>query len=109
MTIFDPSGNFLLCDVDKLFLKSAILCDPIHSAKNSPEEFSEIAARRDVFVVHLMPPHAKKGEDRDTAAVAAPYVCPVTDLPCTRYPFVALPSCGHAFSSRAVAQACFHP
>lgn len=33
---------------------------------------------------------------------AVPLACPITDLPCDRYPFVALPGCGHVFSERAV-------
>ena len=41
--------------------------------------------------------------DRSLAG-AARFACPVTALPCTSYPFAALPGCGHAFSARAVAQ-----
>ena len=54
----------------------------------------------------MTPSRADTSADRDSGASAAPYVCPVTDLPCTRYPFVALPSCGHGFSGRAIAQVC---
>ena len=42
-----------------------------------------------------------------SSETVAPYICPVTDLSCLRYPFTALPDCGHAFSNRAISQVCF--
>ncbi len=38
---------------------------------------------------------------READGQPALFRCPITDLPCDRYPFVALPSCGHVFSERA--------
>lgn len=46
----------------------------------------------------VAPPETEGGEP------AAPFRCPVTDLPCDRYPFVALATCGHVFSERAQRQ-----
>ena len=48
-------------------------------------------------------PDAQKSSE-----TGVPYVCPVTGLSCLRYPFTALPDCGHAFSSRAIAQVRLH-
>lgn len=36
------------------------------------------------------------------APSSTPFACPITDLPCDRYPFCALATCGHVFSERAV-------
>ncbi|BDA48469.1 Replication termination factor 2 [Coccomyxa sp. Obi] len=66
--------------------------------------FDHLHSLRDIFKVHLTPSHPQSTEANGSAASAAPYVCPLTDLPCTKSPFVALPSCGHVFSSRAVTQ-----
>ena len=67
----------------------------------------ECVCFRDIFTVRLTPgkqvPDAQKSSE-----TGVPYVCPVTGLTCLRYPFTALPDCGHAFSSRAVAQVCLY-
>lgn len=62
---------------------------------------------RDTFPVYLT-------DTTDTAIAQQPtraddeaaerFVCPVTHLPATRYPFVAISSCGHVFSDRAMKQ-----
>ena len=39
--------------------------------------------------------------DGSGEGAAAPYRCPITDLPCDKFPFVALAGCGHVFSERA--------
>lgn len=71
--------------------------------------FEHLQSLRDVFAVHLVP-GAVDTAAADAGSRAAPrYVCPVTELPCTSYPFAALPACGHAFSSRAIAQVCSSP
>ncbi|CAL8463661.1 g3195 [Coccomyxa elongata] len=66
--------------------------------------FDHLHSLRDIFKVHLTPSPPQSGEENGSAINAAPYMCPLTELPCTKYPFVALPSCGHVFSSRAVKQ-----
>lgn len=63
---------------------------------------------RDVYTVHLAEQHDQDG-DQPTAAdaeAAERFICPVTHLHSTRYPFVALSTCGHVFSDRAVKQVC---
>ena len=60
---------------------------------------------RDVFTVRLTPGKQVTNAQASIEA-GVPYVCPVTGLSCLRYPFTALPDCGHVFSSRAVAQVC---
>ena len=65
----------------------------------------ECVCFRDIFTVRLTP--GKQVTNAQVSSEAGvPYVCPVTGLSCLRYPFTALPDCGHAFSSRAVAQVC---
>jgi hypothetical protein len=63
-------------------------------------------SRRDVFTVHLTARDkaADPASRSEEASARTPFMCPVTDLPCTRYPFAALATCGHVFSCRAIAQ-----
>ena len=62
---------------------------------------------RDIFTVRLTP-GKESSEAQGSSERSAPHICPVTDLSCLRYPFAALPECGHAFSSRAITQVrCF--
>ena len=58
---------------------------------------------RDIFTVRLTPGKGSS-EARMSSETVAPFICPVTDLSCLRYPFAALPDCGHAFSNRAISQ-----
>ncbi len=60
---------------------------------------------RDIFTVRLTP-GKESAEAQVSTETSAPYICPVTDLSCLRYPFAALPECGHAFSNRAINQVC---
>ena len=62
---------------------------------------------RDIFTVHLTEHQDKQTAKRPTATdaeAAERFVCPVTHLHTTRYPFVAISSCGHVFSDRAIKQ-----
>lgn len=63
---------------------------------------------RDVFTVYLTEHADLVGQQPTTtdAEVVERFICPVTQLHSTRYPFVALASCGHVFSDRAVKQVC---
>ena len=58
---------------------------------------------RDIFTVRLTPSE-QAAEAAGSPESRAPFVCPVTGLSCLRFPMSALPGCGHAFSSRALAQ-----
>ena len=49
-------------------------------------------------------PSEQAAEAAGSPESRAPFVCPVTSLSCLRFPMSALPGCGHAFSSRALAQ-----
>ena len=60
---------------------------------------------RDIFTVRLTP-STQIAEAQRSLDACAPYMCPVTNLSCLKYPMAALPDCGHAFSSRALAQVC---
>ena len=63
---------------------------------------------RDIFTVQLTEQsEGGTAEQQPTAADAEGmerFVCPVTHLHSTRYPFVAISSCGHVVSERAVKQ-----
>ena len=63
---------------------------------------------RDVFTVHLTEQADLVGQQPTTtdAEMLERFICPVTHLHSTRYPFVAISSCGHVFSDRAVKQVC---
>lgn len=58
---------------------------------------------RDIFTVRLTPSE-QAVEAAGSTESRAPFMCPITDLSCLRFPMSALPDCGHAFSSRALAQ-----
>ena len=76
--------------------------------RESGATFQHLQSLRDVFTVHLTPSAAEKQTAPSSAgsrAALSPFVCLITGLPCTSYPFAALPACGHAFSSRAIAEA----
>ena len=91
-----------------------------NSLRTAPGAFDNIRSLKDVFPVHILSdgPQGGAASERDSAAAASsgaaapiadgtfaapPYVCPVTALPCTRYPFSALRPCGHVLSNRALA------
>ena len=64
---------------------------------------------RDTFPVYLTETTDGAAAQQPTRAddeAAERFVCPVTLLPATRYPFVAISSCGHVFSDRAMKQVC---
>jgi hypothetical protein len=54
-----------------------------------------------VFAVHIYEGGAGPAAAAEGEAEEPPYRCPVLDLPCDRYAFVALPACGHVLSERA--------
>ena len=79
--------------------------------RKSGAAFQHLESLHDIFTVHLTSPGASLAAAPSSAACrAAPsrFMCPITELPCTSYPFAALPACGHAFSSRAIAQVRSH-
>lgn len=100
--------------------------------RTAPGAFSHLNSLKDVFEVHLG--HSQQqGQQQEGAGAASgngssltsglagapagasvvaqgaedavPYRCPVTALPCARYPFSALRRCGHVLSDRALAAA----
>ncbi|KAL3131040.1 hypothetical protein ABBQ38_000358 [Trebouxia sp. C0009 RCD-2024] len=68
--------------------------------------YEHLQSIRDVFTVHLTEHADLVGQQPTTtdAEVVERFICPVTQLHSTRYPFVAIASCGHVFSDRAVKQ-----
>ncbi|KAG1670813.1 hypothetical protein FOA52_003404 [Chlamydomonas sp. UWO 241] len=87
-----------------------------NSLRMAPGRFNHLRSLRDVFDVHGLVRATKKAPTASgpstsavveasggAGAVPTPYYCPVTALPCVRYPFSALVSCGHVLSDRAVA------
>ena len=82
--------------------------------RTAPGAFDNLRGLKDVFPVRLMPEEPNAGGSSassssgaqapiaDGTFAAPPHVCPVTALPCTRYPFSALRPCGHILSNRAL-------
>lgn len=69
--------------------------------------YEHLKSTRDIFTVHLTDLQDTQTAGLPTATDAeAPerFVCPVTHLHSTRYPFVAISECGHVFSDRAIKQ-----
>lgn len=69
--------------------------------------YEHLQSTRDIFPVHLTEVSARPAAERPTATdaeAAERFVCPVTHLHSTSYPFVAITACGHVFSDRAVKQ-----
>jgi hypothetical protein len=78
----------------------------VNQLRESGAAFQHLQSLRDILTVHLMPAagQTNAGNSAGSRGAAPRFMCPVTELPCTSYPFAALPACGHAFSSRAIAQ-----
>jgi Rtf2 RING-finger len=71
-----------------------------------------LAWRRDIFTVQLTrrsDQEAATQSSVDGGAISSSssiFECPVTQLPCEKAPFGALPECGHVLSDRAIRQVC---
>jgi Rtf2 RING-finger len=109
--------------VEYLLAKKDIFLDgerSVHQYANTlrvaPGVFDNLRSLKDVFRVHVLSQdHAKAATSQVDAAISsaggmqhsgdvpAPYFCPVTGLPCNRFAFSALRSCGHVLSNRALA------
>ncbi|GAB4819269.1 hypothetical protein N2152v2_006315 [Parachlorella kessleri] len=72
----------------------------LNQIRASGGAFDHITSSKDVFEVRLGDQEQATPPETD-ASQQAVYRCPITDLPCDSYPFVALATCGHVFSERA--------
>lgn len=71
----------------------------INQLRQGRDAFEHLKSSRDVFEVQLT--LANIAAATQNLDVESAYKCPITDLPCERYPFCAFASCGHVFSERA--------
>ncbi|KAG2424314.1 hypothetical protein HYH02_015204 [Chlamydomonas schloesseri] len=114
--------QFILCAKDKVTDPEALL-QYANQLRVAAGGLDHITSLRDVFDVHLTPEQsegakggaagagAAAGSSSRTGAVAegagaggggSGWVCPVTLVPCERYPCSALRPCGHVLSDKAI-------
>ncbi|KAI3437916.1 hypothetical protein D9Q98_000361 [Chlorella vulgaris] len=83
----------------------------INQLREAGSDFDHITSMKDVFALQYEPSNGDAPAVATTANGAAdpvldaPFCCPITQLRCDHYPFVALRTCGHVLAERALKEA----